>query len=205
MNVRLARHVLPTFAFAAVLLGSGSDASAQDPMDLHFSTFFALGAGGEFDLEDDASFDLDATVGLGLRLDVPVLKYLAIGGQVGFNFWKLEDAEDRDTLIDLPDLVVRGRVPIELRRGLLEPYAAFLIGGTISVIGEDDNKDSAYGWNVGLLFGLNYFFTDVLGILFELGWHRHAATHDFDLGPVTVEGTGSINQAAINFGLTVLF
>lgn len=190
--------------FAALLLAlAPSEASAQDANALRLSGFFALGAGGtgKADSVIDVESDLDATVGFGVRLDVPVIDYLTVGAQFGFNFMKIDGVDDRDPILDIPDLIVRGRYPIELGGGLLEPYVGFLIGGTIHILGEDDNKDTAYGWNVGVLFGAQYFFTDHFGALVEVGWHRHAATHDAggpDIG-------FSMNQAAMNFGVSYIF
>jgi hypothetical protein len=204
MNVRFLRGAASTFVFVATLFGFTSAASAQDPDDLHLSGFLALGFGGEWNVDGGpitVDGDLDATVGFGLRLDVPLLEYLTVGGQIGFLFPKLDGVDSRESWIDLPDLIVRGRYPVRLGNGLLEPYVGFLIGGTISVLGEDDLKDTAYGWNVGLLFGAQYFFTDVIGALFELGWHRHAANHEGDLGDLDY----SANQAAMNLGISVLF
>ncbi len=206
MNVRLLRHALPTLALGAALFGFAPTASAQDPMDLHFSGFFALGAGGDLDIDGDSVDDLDPTVGFGLRLDVPVLEYLTVGGQVGFNFWKTDAADEREMWIDLPDLILRLRYPVRLGNGLLEPYLGFLIGGTISTIGDADNKDTSYGWNTGILFGMQYFFTDALGLLFEVGWHHHAASHEATIPFIgTVEADYVTDQAALNFGFTVLF
>lgn len=194
-------------AFAFALVGIAPAASAQDPMDLHLSGFFALGAGGEQVFDGGVDAGLDATLGFGLRLEVPVIEYLTLGGHLSFNSWRTDGEADADRQwwFDVPDLIVRGRVPIRLGDSLLEPYVAFLIGGTISTLDEVGGDDVAYGWNVGMLAGAQYFFTEMFGVLLEVGWHRHAASHDLDLGPLNVEVDYWANQAALNFGGTVLF
>jgi hypothetical protein len=191
--------------FMGALGAAPSLASAQDADALRLSTFFGLGVGGTGQVETGAftvESDLDATVGFGLRLEVPVLEYLTLGGQLGFNFMKIDGVDDRDPLLDLPDLIVRGRYPIQLNSGLLEPYVGFLVGGTLHILGEGDNKDTAYGWNVGVLFGAQYFFTDMVGALVEVGWHRHAANHNV---AGDADAKFSMNQAALNFGVSFLF
>jgi hypothetical protein len=202
----LLRPALFVCALGLFTVGAAPKASAQDANDLHLSTFFGLGFGGSWNLEE-TSFDgdLDTTVGFGLRLDVPVLDYLTVGGQVGFNFPKAEPRDYRETWIDLPDLIVRGRYPLQLGPGVLEPYVAFLIGGTISIFGENNIKDTAYGWNVGVRLGAQYFFSDRFGALFEIGWQRHAASHSFEVSGLEFNAAYSANQAVMNLGVSVLF
>jgi hypothetical protein len=214
MSRALLRRVAFVFVFAAVSLGGAARASAQDANALHLSGFFGLGVGGAWnpgstsDMADEilGDFnDLDATVGFGVRLDVPVLEYLAVGGQIAFNFPKRHGLDDRQKWFDLPDLIVRGRYPVQLGRGVLEPYVGFLVGGTISITGENDARDTAYGWNVGVLLGAQYLFTERFGALFEIGWQRHAATHTVSFAGVDFDASYSANQAVMNFGFTTLF
>jgi hypothetical protein len=205
------RSVLFTLVIGAATLGA-SKASAQDANALHLSSFFGLGFGGAWDVDvagTSTGGDLDATVGLGLRFEVPLLDYLTIGGQLGFNFPKIDGQDDRQKWLDLPDLIVRGRYPVRLGPGVLEPYVGFLIGGTVSMLKfsatGDDIKDTAYGWNVGVLFGAQYFFNDRFGALFEIGWQRHAANHSQSTAFGDIDVSYSANQAVMNFGFTTLF
>src|SRR5690606_15269012 len=125
-------------ATSVASLGLSATASAQDVNALRVSGFLALGAGGEGKLTNPITVesDLDATVGFGLRLELPVITYLTVGAQLGFGWMKIDGVDDRDAILDLPDLIVRGRYPIELGGGVLEPYVGFLIGGTLHVLGE---------------------------------------------------------------------
>ncbi len=208
MTHGLLRSALFVLVIGAATFGTARKASAQDANDLHLSAFFGLGFGGSWDVDAGGlgtDGDLDATVGFGLRFEVPLLDYLTVGGQLGFNFPKIDGADSREAWLDIPDLIVRGRYPVQLGPGVLEPYVGFLIGGTISILGEDDNKDTAYGWNVGVLFGAQYLFTERFGALFEIGWNRHAASHDQSTPLGDVEIDYSANQALMNFGFTTLF
>lgn len=197
-----------------LLLGT-SQASAQS--DLRDSTrailFTGGGFGGSFHLHtetsvplagtitNDSDSDLDPTPLVGLRGDVPILEYLAVGGQFGASFWRLDGGNQRNTLLDF-DVVPRGRIPFTVGKLLLEPYVAVPIGFTLNVWNQDNkvtsnqNRTNA-GWNVGVLGGFSILTRSHFGAMVELGWMHHSAYDSYD----NVNLRGSLDQFTMHFGV----
>jgi hypothetical protein len=134
-----------------------------------------------------ASRDLAATLGVNLRADIPVFRYLLVGPLIQFGAWRPQasgDAPSRNYYLDI-DLFVRGRVPIELDKIGLSVWAGVPIGLTMDFLGGDEGAglDSfGIGWNVGLMAGAGIHFTKKFGMFTEIGWMQHKMSHDFSAG-----------------------
>ena len=89
-------------ALLALVLVSAlpSLAAAQDD-GMRFSAYFALGAGGEADVETDGPFgiggdfeaDLDPTLGFGVRLEAPIASLVSVGGLFEMGGYKFDDVD----------------------------------------------------------------------------------------------------------------
>jgi hypothetical protein len=201
---------------ASVLLvgtmGVASSAAAQEQADMNATRFgfhFGLGVGGEAHtsypgVADPAGSDLDPSIALGLRLDAPKWKYLALGSLVQIDFPKGDDVGDRAARFDF-DLLVRPRVVLHTSAGPLELYGLVPIGFTVALPRDAIPLfDTGFGWNLGVLAGAQFFFHPRVGILFELGWMRHDSRHDNDVPFVDGKAQIVTNQAIMNFGVSVI-
>ena len=175
-----------------------------------------VSVGGYFGLAGDleseagdlsATSDLDPTLGIWTRLEGPLHSFFVLGGQLAALFWQPKNnaSDERGRLIDI-SLYPKGRFPYQLEKAAGEVYAMLPVGFSASIIPDadiDGVKTFGAGWHIGLLFGVQHFFTDSFGGLFELGWMRHAATHKDDgFGGPDIEF--SFNQFVLNVGIVVL-
>lgn len=169
-----------------------SDVGAVGPLRLYGG--FNLAVGGELQRESDlfavqVSPDLDPTVGLQFGVDYVLHDYFSIGGETRFLFFKTDGDDGRNLLWDL-DVKPRGRyaftkIPLEL-------YGALPLG--LTVAGIDGPTEGGAGFNVGLLFGANWFFTKNMGINAEIGWQFHRFNVDEVAGVRGVSETDKMNQ-----------
>ncbi len=184
------------------MLASAS-AQAQDDPRLH--VYLPLGFGGEVDFgAAPGDPELDTTVGFGVRYEAPLHRYVSVGGHLETTFWRTElmDAAnlDRNVHLDL-DGFVMGRYPIRLRKFDLVPYLLLPIGLTISFPSFND-LDNGPGWNIGLLAGTQFIFSEHFGVMTELGFMRHDTRNDVNGGPsVDIE----IMQFRLHLGAVVIF
>jgi len=125
--------ITSVLAAAAVLSAPGSAAaqSADSPADaVRLTPYLLVGAGGEAELSSGGfsiSNDLDATVGLGARVAVPLVKYLLVGGLFEWGSFKADNSNDRDHLLDV-DAFIGGRYVLDVEGMPLELHALFTIG-----------------------------------------------------------------------------
>ncbi len=141
---------------------------------------FNVAVGGNAKLTSDNAFlgtpsaSLDPTIGLQGGMDYVLHDYFAIGGETRFLWWKTDGAGDRNFFWDL-DVKPRGRYAFSNLP--LEVYGALPIGLTVPALkGEAEGK---VGFNVGLLGGAYWFFTENLGINAEMGWVFHRIGQDY--------------------------
>jgi opacity protein-like surface antigen len=162
---------------------------------LRFYGGFNIAVGGDLKLDEDllgveVSPDLDPTVGLQFGADYVLHEYFSIGGETRFLWFKIDGGQSRNFLWDL-DIKPRGRyafgnIPLEV-------YGALPIGLTVAGI-EGEGADGGAGFNVGLLAGANWFFTNHLGVNAEMGWQFHKFKVEADAGQFSGEAHWKMNQ-----------
>jgi hypothetical protein len=174
----LHRVTLLICAAALTLLQTSSRAAADDwddddIDDVRIYGGLGLGFGGTAEIDANGPFglgeaggedDLVTSIGGQVGFDIPVMRYLSLGGEarlLTFNTDGFDDNDvDRSKLLDI-DFKPRVRFPIHKTR--LELYAALPVGITVPFLaddfGDDDNLDGKVGWNLGIGAGLNYWIT----------------------------------------------
>lgn len=150
-----------------------------------------LGFGGTLELDTPGPFgffraqgedDLVTSIGGQVGFDIPVMRYLSLGGEarfVSFNSDALdENSVDRSKLIDLD---FKPRLTFPLRRSPIEFYLSTPIGLTVPVLsddfGDNDAIDGKVGWNLGIGGGVNFWLTR----RFALNLEPMYVMHWFDL------------------------
>lgn len=142
------------------------------PLRVYGGFAVAVGGDAKFDLDSGiggtGSADLDPTVGLQGGADYVIMDYFSIGGEMRFWWWKTDGDEDRNFWWDL-DVKPRGRYAFGNLP--LEVYGALPLGLTVPAMkGEPEGKA---GFNIGLVAGANWFFTEHMGVNAEMGWVMH--------------------------------
>jgi hypothetical protein len=163
--------------------------------------YLRVGFGGEAEAEDGVlGAELDATIGFGVRFEAPLHDYIVLGGLFQASWWEPEFFDDKSAFLDF-DVYIAGRFAFQAGPLPMEARITLPVGFTLSLPDSEIATDTGAGWNIGLLFGLQMFLPDsIVGFLFELGWWRHSAHHDF--GGANREG--HINQGTMSIGVIVL-
>lgn len=188
-------------------LCSLSTASAQaDPGRMRLMGLAQFGFGGEVEV-NGGDADLEASMGPMARFEAPLAKYFVLGAQFGALFWQSEFNDaiglDRQVMIDFDVVPKVPFVRFAHRRSFTELYAALPVGFSLSVLRDQPATidDVGPGWNIGLLMGVQHYFHNRLGLVGEMGWMRHAGSHD-------TAGGGNIdlhfNQFQLQLGLSYL-
>ena len=182
-------------ALALVSMASTVTA-AQESNRNRLVGYLALGAGGEVTVDPDFAgsfdFDLDASVGLGLRYEILLGKLVSIAPMFEWLTYEPDDTfTDREHIIELGaflkfrGIVSAGSVDLELYGGLPFCFAIATVDDSAA------DEDALLGFNLGVLGGIAAFFGK-FGVFFEVGWRGHQLwRNDVRYGA---------NQAAINFG-----
>jgi hypothetical protein len=207
-------------ALTAALAGlAPAPVRAQMEHDRHLrvAAYLALGLGGEWDgtagsLRSEG--ELDATVGFGVRAEVPVFDFLTVGGMLEGLTYEPSGRSDteREWAFNF-DLLVRVRYIFEVVRGqlFLEPYVGLPIGFTFAMLpAPSGGGDEAWpGWNTGVLGGLAVLTSSRFGGFFELGW-RHLEVHNRltttvpIVGEIRTDLSVVVNELALNVGAMFL-
>lgn len=118
-----------------------------------------------------------SVLGVNVRTDTPVAKYLLVGPMLEFGVY------EPAYYFDL-DLTLRARVPIDAKSVQLQLWAGMPIGLTFSFLKDEyatsfrPNLDGfALGWNIGVLFGGAVHFSKEFGLFTEFGWQQHIMSH----------------------------
>ena len=136
--------------------------------------------------------------------DIPVLRYLSLGGEAriaAFNTEGLDDNDvDRSKLIDLD---FKPRLTLPLKRSPFELYFTVPVGLTIPLLADDfgdgDTVDAKVGWNLGVGAGINVWLTHRVALNLEPNYLMH--WFDLDL-PV---GSGSVKLQQFTLFLNAVF
>jgi hypothetical protein len=199
----------PAALLALVLVSASlpSLASAQRNDGARFSAYFALGAGGEADIESDGPFglgdfeaDLDATLGFGLRFEKPIASIVSLGGLFEMGGYKFDDVDrDADLYFDF-DVYAKIGPRLDINNDLdLEVYGLLPFGFTIfRPDGGDD--DAMFGLNFGFGGGAA-LYVGSFGFFAEIGM-RHRRVYDEQNNTDIRLAT---TQAMLNFGGTIVF
>jgi len=177
-------------------------------MDRSYSALaFHMGFAGSVE-RNGASRDLAATLGVNLRADIPVVRYLLVGPLIQFGAWRTQtpsggQTPDHNYYLDI-DLYVRGRIPIQLDTIGLSVWGGVPIGLTMDFLGDDEGAGLdgfAVGWNVGAMAGAGIHFTKKFGMFTEFGWMQHKMSHDFSSGGGSADFW--MGQGVFNIGFII--
>jgi hypothetical protein len=201
----------PIFALVLAALAPSTTQAQDDLGELRLAGYFALGLGGE--LEGTAgslasTSGLDATVGFGLRGEVPLHAYFALGGSFELLFFEASAGwAEREAVFDFA-IFPKLRYRIALDRGLaVEPYLGVPFGLTLAVLASPSSSrdDEVWpGFHTGVMAGAMLFF-DRFGLLFELGWRHHQVFNEANSPFGSVDLKFVTNQFAMNIGAFLVF
>ena len=118
-----------------------------------------------------------SVLGVNVRTDLPVAKYLLIGPMLEFG------AYEPAYYLDL-DVTLRARIPIEAGDTQFQFWVGMPIGLTFSFLTDDfsrtytpDLEPFSLGWNIGVLAGGAVHFSREFGLFGEFGWQEHTMSH----------------------------
>ncbi len=186
-----------------------ASAQAGGPMDLRLNAYGSLRGGGEWSFDDDTltvSDGLRAGGGFGLRVEVPVGEYVAIGPLLEFNSIGLRDRTPGDAVPDRYaaltfGLWIKGRYIVDAAGYPLELYLGMPFGLTVYLPNADD-WDNEVGISVGLMGGGQFFVTERVGLLLEMGFRRDGFRTD---GVFSDKAKVKAIQFALNAGISLAF
>jgi hypothetical protein len=151
---------------------------------------------------DGARQDLVSTLGVNVRTDFPVAKYLLLGPLFQFGAWRpdVPNPPDRNYYFDL-DFYLRARIPLQADATAFQLWLGVPVGLTLDFLGQryaPELDGLAVGYNYGFLLGGAVHFSKQFGMFAELGWMTHRVGHDRQnsAGSVDIE----ISQTVANFG-----
>ncbi|MGE0786364.1 MAG: hypothetical protein AB7S26_11795 [Sandaracinaceae bacterium] len=206
----------PSLTAACLLVATvlASRARAQESVDApRVAGYLALAVGGDADFDSDpggsTSSSLDATIGFGVRGELPVHQFVVLAASFELMTFETNGSfsSAREEVLNF-DAWIRGRYPFELTRDLwLEPYVAVPIGFSLGLIPVGGEDEAWPGWNVGVLGGAALILGNLpLAFFFELGWRFHQVFYDQNvpiLGNIDYKLT--TNQLAMQGGAALHF
>lgn len=193
--------------------GATSDDGPPNGDEMRIMIFFAVGGGGDAVLDvnppsptlgSGVRVDNNATVGAGIRLEVPLFAYLSVGFQADLLSYATQ-VTNRDIGGHF-DLWLKTRYYDQIKPGIAqEYYLGIPVGFTVQSIATNpalERDGASLGWNIGVLLGYQVF-VGRYGSLLEMGWRRvdvnnEESTTGSELNTVT-------NQFHLNVGYLVLF
>jgi hypothetical protein len=160
------------------LVGDGTGVTDSGPtQQWRLNAYGVLRGGGSWRVRDDgASFSQDIGVGggVGLRVEIPIHKYVVIGPMVDFHMLTpsqvLGIGPDR---IDALTFGVwsKGRYLFDVSGHPFEVYISVPMGLSL-YFADVRGWDTQVGVSVGLLLGAQFFLNDRIGFLLENGFRR---------------------------------
>ena len=173
-----------------LLLGSVAEAQPR------VGAYLATGLGGEGTAEQggfSGDFDLDPTVGVGVRLELPVGELLHLSPFAEFDAYKADGADGRDLGIDA-GLMLRVGPTLDVGTMRLEVYGAIPVG--FSAYFPDGSDETMLGFNVGAMGGAQLHVNERVAVMLEMGWQMHRVYED--------EASLTANQAKLQLGAMLL-
>ncbi|NOZ00600.1 MAG: outer membrane beta-barrel protein [Deltaproteobacteria bacterium] len=156
--------------------------------------------------------DLDVTAGMNFHAVYEVFKYIDVGGQFNFMFFRdkqMKKAGDtRNSLVEF-NFIVRGKYGF--LNDALHIYLSFPIGLSISIPSKDTKNNfknanitikTGAGVNLSVLAGIDYAFWKGLGAFFEMGYRFVYINNKAD---PNLEYEQLMSQMAMNFGMFYRF
>lgn len=193
--------------------GDSSDDASPSGDEMRLMVFFAVGGGGNAVVDIDppsgtlgpgGSFDNNATVGAGIRLEFPLIANLSVGFQADLLSYATE-ITNRDIGGHF-DLWLKTRHYDQIKPNIAqEYYLGVPVGFTVQSIATNpqfEREGASLGWNIGALVGYQ-LFVDRYGSLLEMGWRRVDVRNE-ESGTDSVQTTVT-NQFHLNIGYLVLF
>jgi len=197
---------------AAALSLFGFTAQASADVDDHYEDRdgfrlyggLGLGFGGEAEIDYrgplglidvGGSSDLVTSVGGQVGFDIPVIRYLSLGGEARFLSFNSEALDDNDVdRSKLIDIAFKPRLTFPLRRSPVEFYFTVPVGITFPILADDfgdgDAIDGEVGWNLGVGAGVNFWLTRRIALNLEPSYLMHW----FDLDLPTGSGDLALKQ-----------
>jgi len=214
--------VLALACFLSLSTLQQTAAQADSPVDRHqvkIKPMFAFAGETEGEWEGGASGKIEhdnlATLGVGASYEYPLHRYVTVGGLFAFYSFNTEelddDKNDRSTGLSF-DVLIRGRYPLVNDR--LELYAQLPVGLSVTIPNSDfedyqgvSEAVAGVSWNIALEVGAQYFFTDSIGALVELGWVHRGVSFELEYsgGGKNGEFSGASDQFALNVGVVLAF
>lgn len=185
-------RVLQVLSMVLMLGSIGTVAEAQTRV----GAYFATGLGGQGTAEQDGfegDFDLDPTIGVGLRFEIPVGDLFHLGPFAEFDSYKGDGADGRDIGLDA-GLMLRLGPTLQVGTMNLEVYGAIPVGFTAFLA--DANDSTLLGLNVGALGGAQLHVSSRVAVMLEVGWQMHRVYDD--------GASLTTNQAKLQVGAMLL-
>jgi hypothetical protein len=168
---------------------------------VHSALAFHMGFGGDVEA-DGARQDLVSTLGVNLRTDFPVAKYILLGPLFQLGAWRpdMPNPPSRSYYFDI-DFFARARIPITTDSTAFQIWLGVPIGLTLSFLSADYEAafdTFAFGYNFGFLAGGAVHFSKKFGMFVEAGWMTHRVSHD--RAPTAGSARFEVSQNVANFG-----
>jgi hypothetical protein len=160
-----------------------------------------MGRGGAVEV-DAAKRDLVSTLGVNVRTDFPVARYILLGPQFQLGAWRPDgpNAPARSYYFDI-DFRPALRLPLQADKTAFQLWLAVPIGLTLNFLDEEIDptlEGLAFGWNYAFAFGGAVHFSKKFGMFAEVGWMSHRFSHN------RAEASGKVDfeitQTLANFG-----
>lgn len=179
----------------------------------------SINIGGGVAVTGSGSDKLRLSYGGGAQYMHPLHRYFALGGLFAAQSWQSRAGNStnasRNLLLDL-SLVPQGKLAVS---DTIELYISVPIGLTVdffnqaslSAAGLSVSADTGVGYNLSLLFGARFALSRAVGLLAEIGYTRHAFSHDIRVDAPNIPGfmlSGTVanidltlEQIALNVGV----
>lgn len=164
--------------------GGGTGVVSDGPtQDWRLNAYGVLRGGGEWRIRTDGpdgSADMAVGGGLGLRLEIPLHKYVVIGPLLDYHLLNPASYTVLGTEFDFENIHAltfgvwsKGRYVLDLAGNPFEVYIGIPMG--LAVYMSDDGDGGTFpevGVSIGLMFGAQLFISDRFGFLLETGFRR---------------------------------
>lgn len=163
--------------------------------------YLTLGLGGEGELDGEGAGgkvepDMLATVGFGGHFELPLHRYVTVGGGPALSWVNNELFDDADIgrsmLLDTTAFV-KARYPFGSPSTQAEVYAKLPLGLSYMFVNSDVGEvvgaevgssetetSNAFGFNVGFAAGVQAMFDNGFGLFGQVGWAYHSLSFAFE-------------------------
>lgn len=193
-SVRLAIIAAVTSAALATLTTAtmGNAAAQSDAQEgaIRVGGGLVTGFAGELSLDFeldilDGDDNLIPAVGFDLFVEYVMMRYVALGARSSFVFWNSDDADragNGRSFVWAFSPYAKGRYPFEIAGFASEASLMLPLGLSVSRpngdLGGAGEINTGVGFNLAILGGFTFFFTDTIGAYTHLGWQWHWVGHE---------------------------